>query len=66
MVDGFDGERGVAVAGGRGYFLKVSTQGIWLLIYQILNFFFFFGYAMCLVPYEITGWPEMGLRMNYI
>ncbi|VDP90662.1 unnamed protein product [Echinostoma caproni] len=24
MVDGFDGERGTSVAGGRGYFLKVS------------------------------------------
>lgn len=23
MVDGFDGERGTVVAGGRGYFLKV-------------------------------------------
>ena len=24
MVDGFDGERGAAVAGGRGYYLKVG------------------------------------------
>ena len=24
MIDGYDGERGTLVAGGRGYFLKVS------------------------------------------
>jgi len=23
MIDGFDGERGAATAGGRGYYLKV-------------------------------------------
>lgn len=25
MIDGFDGDRGTSVAGGRGYFLKVSS-----------------------------------------
>jgi len=26
MIDGYDGERGAATAGGRGYYLKVATS----------------------------------------
>lgn len=28
MVDGFEGEKGVVVAGSRGYFLKVSQEPV--------------------------------------
>jgi len=28
MIDGFDGERGAVTAGGRGYYLKV-TSSVW-------------------------------------
>ena len=33
MIDGFDGERGAATAGGRGYYLKVMLE---LYLYGIV------------------------------
>ena len=39
MVDGFDGDRGSTVAGGRGYFLKVHFHFSFILTLQCISYF---------------------------